>query len=58
MKIDFKVTKVFQDIWNAIEEKKYKLIVEEGSSRSSKTWSNFQVLFLNDHISLGGYMII
>lgn len=46
MEINFKVTKVFDDIWNAIQENKYKLIVEEGSSRSSKTWSNFQVLFL------------
>lgn len=46
MTIDFKVTKVFEDIWNAVNSNKYKLIVEEGSSRSSKTWSNFQVLFL------------
>lgn len=46
MEINFKVTKVFDDIWKAIQENKYKLIVEEGSSRSSKTWSNFQVLFL------------
>ena len=46
MTIDFKVTKVFEDIWNAVQSNKYKLIVEEGSSRSSKTWSNFQVLFL------------
>lgn len=54
-KIGFKATKVFQDIWEALNEKttengvsqhRYKLIVEEGSSRSSKTWSNFQVLFL------------
>ena len=46
MTIDFKVTKVFEDIWNSIQSNDYKLIVEEGSSRSSKTWSNFQVLFL------------
>jgi len=45
--IDFLATKVFRDIWNATQSKKYKLIVEEGSSRSSKTWSNFQNLFLD-----------
>lgn len=45
--IQFKATKVFQEIWKASQSKKYKLIVEEGSSRSSKTWSNFQVLFLD-----------
>lgn len=54
-KIKFKASKVFHDVWKALNEKttennkiknKYKLIVEEGSSRSSKTWSNFQVLFL------------
>lgn len=53
--IGFKASKVFHDIWRALNEKtnekgilqhKYKLIIEEGSSRSSKTWSNFQVLFL------------
>lgn len=49
--IDFKATKVFSAIHKAVNEKidgkhKYKLIVEEGGSRSSKTWSNFQVLFL------------
>lgn len=45
-KIKFKATKVFQDILTAIKTGKYKLIIEEGSSRSSKTWSNFQILFL------------
>lgn len=45
--IDFLATKVFKDIWNASQSNNYKLIVEEGSSRSSKTWSNFQVLFLD-----------
>lgn len=45
--IDFLATKVFRDIWNASQSGKYKLIVEEGSSRSSKTWSNFQNLFLD-----------
>lgn len=53
--VKFKASRVFHDIWEALNEKKtengitqsrYKLIVEEGSSRSSKTWSNFQVLFL------------
>lgn len=45
--IEFKATKVFRDIWNAAQSGKYKLIVEEGGSRSSKTWSDFQVLFLD-----------
>lgn len=45
--IDFLATKVFRNIWESVQSKKYKLIVEEGSSRSSKTWSNFQVLFLD-----------
>lgn len=45
--INFLATKVFKDIWEATQSKKYKLIVEEGSSRSSKTWSDFQVLFLD-----------
>lgn len=49
--INFKATKVFSAIYKAVNEKidgkhKYKLIVEEGGSRSSKTWSNFQVIFL------------
>lgn len=53
--IEFNASKVFHDIWSALNEKvsengtsghKYRLIIEEGSSRSSKTWSNFQVLFL------------
>ena len=53
--VSFKATKVFHEIWSAVNDKvtegsntahRYKLIVEEGSSRSSKTWSNFQVLFL------------
>lgn len=45
-KIKFKATKVFQEVHTAIKSGKYKLIIEEGSSRSSKTWSNFQILFL------------
>lgn len=44
--INFLATKVFYDVWNAIQSKLYKLIVQEGSSRSSKTWSDFQVIFL------------
>ena len=43
--IEFLATIVFESIWNA--KTNYKLIVEEGSSRSSKTWSNFQVIFLD-----------
>jgi phage terminase large subunit len=46
MVINFKATKVFHSIWAAAKSGIYKLIVEEGSSRSSKTWSNFQVIFL------------
>lgn len=45
--ISFLSTKVFSDIWEATQSGKYKLIEEKGSSRSSKTWSNFQVLFLD-----------
>ena len=43
--VNFLATKVFEDISNAVDNG-YNLIVEEGSSRSSKTWSNFQVLFV------------
>jgi len=43
--IDIPATKVFLDTWEAIQSKKYKLICQEGSSRSSKTWSDFQVHF-------------
>jgi len=55
MKIKFKATQVFHDIWNAIHEtiidngnvkRKYRLFEEVGGSRSSKTWSNFQVIYL------------
>lgn len=52
----FKATKVFFEIWSAINEKiinekgelvrKYRMFEEVGGSRSSKTWSNFQVIFL------------
>lgn len=55
-KINFKASIVFQKVWEALNRKiinelgqlehVYKLIVEEGSSRSTKTWTNFQVLFL------------
>ena len=50
--INFSASIVFQDVWEALNKKDdkgdhvYKLIIEEGSSRSTKTWSNFQVLFL------------
>ena len=56
MKIKFKATKVFEEIWDAINktfinekglvQRVYRLIEEVGGSRSSKTWSNFQVIFL------------
>lgn len=39
-------TKVFSDTWAAIQSKQYKLIVQEGSSRSSKTWGDFLILYL------------
>lgn len=45
MNIDIAHTIVFSKVWKAVEEKK-RVIVQEGSSRSSKTWSNFQVMFL------------
>ena len=45
--IKFKATIVFEQIWQASQSGLYKLIEEKGSSRSSKTWSNFQVLFLD-----------
>jgi len=50
--INFQASIVFRDVWTALNSKDdngdhvYKLIIEEGSSRSTKTWSNFQVLFL------------
>lgn len=44
--INFLSTKVFKSIWEAVISGNYKLIVQEGSSRSSKTWSDFQVIFL------------
>ena len=43
--VNFLATKVYEDISKAVDDG-YNLIVEEGSSRSSKTWSNFQVLFV------------
>lgn len=45
--IEFLTTKVFADTWEASQSGKYKLIEQKGSSRSSKTWSDFQVLFLD-----------
>lgn len=47
MKIDFLSTIVFEQTWNATQSGLYKLIEQNGSSRSSKTWSDFQVLFLD-----------
>ena len=45
--IEFLSTKVFLDTWNATQSGLYKLIEQKGSSRSSKTWSDFQVIFLD-----------
>ena len=45
--IEFLATKVFQDTWEATQSGNYKLIEQKGSSRSSKTWSDFQVIFLD-----------
>jgi hypothetical protein len=45
--IVFLATKVFEDTWEATQSQKYKLIEQKGSSRSSKTWSDFQVIFLD-----------
>lgn len=53
---NIKVSPVFHRIWKALNTKVinehgqpehvYNLIVEEGSSRSTKTWSDFQAIFL------------
>lgn len=43
--INIPATKVFVDTWDAIVSRRYKLICQEGSSRSSKTWSDFLVWF-------------
>ena len=43
--INIPATKVFLETWQAIQTNNYKLICQEGSSRSSKTWSDFQILF-------------
>lgn len=43
--INIPATKVFLDTWQAVQSNNYKLICQEGSSRSSKTWSDFQILF-------------
>jgi len=45
--INFLATKVFEDTWEATQSGTYKLIEQKGSSRSSKTWSDFQVIFLD-----------
>ena len=54
--INFNATTVYSDTYTALNERikdekdkqvvKYKIICQEGSSRSSKTWSNFQVIFM------------
>lgn len=54
--ISFNATSVYEDTTIALNERikseqgtynvKYKIICQEGSSRSSKTWSNFQVIFM------------
>lgn len=54
--ISFNATSVYEDTYNCLNERilnekgkysvKYKIICQEGSSRSSKTWSNFQVIFM------------
>lgn len=43
--IKIPATKVFLETWQAIQSNLYKLICQEGSSRSSKTWSDFQIVF-------------
>lgn len=45
--IDFLSTIVFEQTWEATQSGLYKLIEQQGGSRSSKTWSDFQVLFLD-----------
>jgi len=44
--ITFNATEVFEATWEACQSGKYKLIEQNGSSRSSKTWSDFQVIFI------------
>jgi len=54
--ISFKATKVFNETWEAVTatyldakgvlRRKYRLIEQVGGTRSSKTWSDFQVFFL------------
>ncbi len=55
--IKFQATKVFSETWAAINatvinpltgqsERKYKLIEQKGGTRSSKTWSDLQCIFL------------
>ena len=44
MNINIEHTIVFDWLVNAIDDG-YRVIVQEGSSRSSKTWSNFQGIF-------------
>lgn len=50
--MEIKATKVFEQNWDAIHEldengnRKYRYIINEGSSRSSKTWSINQIIYL------------
>lgn len=46
MTIDIKTTKVFTDISKVIDDENYRYFILEGSSRSSKTISLLQILFL------------
>lgn len=46
MNIDIKTTKVFTDISKVIDDPLYRYFILEGSSRSSKTISLLQILFL------------
>lgn len=48
--MNFNASIVFEKLWNAINaregnKRKYTIIILEGSSRSSKTWSTYQALF-------------
>lgn len=57
--INFSATKVFDELWTAInlthedengrKVRTYRTFEEVGGSRSSKTWSNFQIIFLYGH---------
>ena len=54
--MNINATPVFHDCWEALNEtyinedgkkqRKYRLLEQVGGSRSSKTWSNFLILYL------------